>query len=208
MSILVVLAHPNPGSFNHAIAATALDALARTGNSVVMHDLYAEQFDPLLLSQEIPEGGPVPQHIQRHCDDLQSAEGIVIIHPHWWGQPPGILKGWIDRVIRPGFAYRFEDSDGGEGIPLGLLRARAAVVLNTSNTPAEREQSAFGDPLESIWRRCIFGLCGVREFHRRTFGVVVTSSAEQRRQWLGEVRTLLTSVFPERSTRMATGRNE
>jgi putative NADPH-quinone reductase len=65
------------------------------------------------------------------------------------------LKGWIDRVIRPGVAYRFVDGDSGEGVPVGLLKAKAALVLNTSNTPDDREQSAFGDPLEVLWKRCI-----------------------------------------------------
>jgi putative NADPH-quinone reductase len=118
------------------------------------------------------------------------AEGIVIVHPNWWGQPPAILKGWIDRVFRPGVAYRFEEGDGGEGVPIGLLNASAAIVINTSNTPATREQAAFGDPLEAIWRECIFDLCGVKNFHRRMFSVVVTSTMEQRRCWIEEAKML------------------
>jgi len=51
-----------------------------------------------------------------------------------------------------------------EGIPIGLLQAKAAVVFNTSNTPPQREQAAFGDPLETIWKNCIFDLCGVKTF--------------------------------------------
>jgi putative NADPH-quinone reductase len=84
------------------------------------------------------------------------------------------------RVVRPGVAYRFEETDGGEGIPIGLLRARTALVFNTSNTPVEREQAVFQDPLETIWKNCIFDLCGVNTFFRRMFCVVVTSSPQQR----------------------------
>jgi NAD(P)H dehydrogenase (quinone) len=71
---------------------------------------------------------------------------------------------------------------------VGLLKARAALVINTSNTPAAREAKAFGDPLAALWRDCIFGLCGVRRIHRRMFGVVVTSTPAQRRAWLRAVR--------------------
>ena len=78
-----------------------------------------------------------------------------------------MVKGWVDRVFRPGVAYEFEEDDSGEGVPIGLLRARAAVVFNTSNTPEEREQEVFGDPLETLWKTCIFDLCGVKEFHRQ-----------------------------------------
>ncbi len=110
--------------------------------------------------------------------------------------PPAILKGWIDRVMRPGVAYRFLEGDGGEGVPVGLLRAKAAIVFNTSNTPAEREQNVFGDPLETLWKTCIFDLCGVKTFHRRMFGVMVTSTPEQRARWLEEVRRTMDGFFP------------
>jgi putative NADPH-quinone reductase len=110
--------------------------------------------------------------------------------------PPAILKGWIDRVLRPGTAYRFAEGDSGEGVPDGLLAARSALVLNTSNTPALREQEEFGDPLERLWRDCIFRFCGVPVFRRRMFGVVVTSSEVERHGWLREVRELAAEMFP------------
>jgi putative NADPH-quinone reductase len=196
LKMLVILGHPDPSSLNHAIAAIVCDCLRENGHRVVFHDLYAEAFDPILPEHEIPDDGPVADTIKHHCEALQSADGVVIVHPNWWGQPPAILKGWIDRVFRAGVAYRFEEGDGGEGIPIGLLNAKAAIVFNTSNTPEAREQSAFGDPLEALWKRCIFDLCGVKRFHRRTFNVVVTSTPEQRQRWLEEARELAVKVFP------------
>ena len=181
MKISVILAHPDRGSFNHAIAQSAIERLKKNGHDVFFHDLYGEGFDPLLTGEEIPQNASLPQSIRKHCEEIREADGIVIVHPNWWGQPPAILKGWIDRVIRPGIAYEFLEGDSGEGIPKGLLRAKAAIVFNTSNTEPERETSVFGDPLETIWRNCIFGLCGVNIFHRRTFGVVVTSTETQRK---------------------------
>lgn len=195
MRILIVLGHPGPGSLNHAIAHAVRDDLRFEGHDVVFHDLYAEQFDPLIVADEIPESGNITSAIQSHCDDLCSADGIVIVHPNWWGQPPAILKGWVDRVVRPGVAYRFAEGDNGEGVPIGLLRAKAAVVLNTSNTQEAREQTAFGDPLEAIWRRCIFDLCGVGSFYRRMFAVVVTSTLDQRTAWIEEAKELCRRAF-------------
>jgi len=75
----------------------------------------------------------LPELIKRHCEEFGQADGIIIIHPNWWGQPPAILKGWIDRVIRTGIAYEFKEGDSGEGIPKGLLKAGAAMIFNTSN---------------------------------------------------------------------------
>lgn len=196
MRISIILGHPNPGSFNHAIARTAANALRRQGHALFFHDLYAEKFDPLLPAAEFDENAPLPPLVRQHCDEIASADGIIIVHPNWWGAPPAIVKGWIDRVLRAGVAYRFDEGDSGEGVPVGLLRARAAIVFNTSNTPRDRELAAFGDPLQRIWKDCIFDLCGVKNFHRRMFEVVITSTEEQRKKWLGEVEEMVERAFP------------
>lgn len=138
----------------------------------------------------------VPEQVKRYCEEASAADGFVIVHPNWWGQPPAILKGWIDRVLRAGLAYRFLEGDNGEGIPVGLLRANAAIVFNTSNTPAKREQEVFGDPLEALWKRCIFPFCGVELVDRRMFGMMVTSTSEDRARWLQEARSMIKIRFP------------
>ena len=196
MTIVVILDHPDEGSFKNAIARTVVDRLAAVGHAVVVHDLYREGFEAVLPGGEIPREAPLPPVIAHHCEEIAAADGIVIIHPNWWGMPPAILKGWVDRVIRPGVAYTFLEGDSGEGVPVGLLKARAALVFNTSNTEAERERAVFGDPLETLWKNCIFGLCGVDRFVRRTFGVVVTSSAAQRAEWLAEAAKMVDDLFP------------
>ena len=195
MKISLILAHPDKGSFNHAIAAAAIQALREHGHVVSFHDLYAEQFDPILPVQEIPSGVPLSPQLKSYCDEIAEADGIVIVHPNWWGQPPAILKGWIDRVFRPDVAYSFLEGDNGEGIPIGLLKAQKAVVFNTSNTPGERENEVFGNPLELIWRKCIFDLCGIKSFYRKIFSVVVTSTEEQRKEWLSEVEETVSKLF-------------
>lgn len=197
MKVSVILAHPDYKSFNHAIAGTVVEQLKTNKHDVCFHDLYAEQFGPLLPADEIPQDALLPNTIKAHCEEISEADGIIIVHPNWWGQPPAILKGWIDRVIRPGIAYEFLEGDSGEGVPRGLLKAKAALVFNTSNTMPEREQKLFGDPLETIWRNCVFGLCGVSVFFRRMFGVVVTSTDAERKQWLEEVRAAINRFFPE-----------
>lgn len=195
MIISVILGHPDRGSFNHAIADTVVAALRENGHEVRFHDLYAERFDPLLPQAEIPKNARLDPLIKRHCDEISQADGIVVVHPNWWGQPPAVMKGWIDRVIRPGVAYEFQEGDSGEGVPCGLLKAKTAIVFNTSNTTAERERMLFGDPLETIWKNCVFGLCGVADVRRKTFSVIVTSTEMGREAWLKDVRELVASAF-------------
>lgn len=196
MDILVILGHPRSGSFNHAIADTVCATARRNGHRAILRDLYAEHFDPCLPTEEIPQHGPVPDDIRQQCRELQDADGIVVVHPNWWGAPPAVMKGWIDRVVRPGVAYRFQAGDNGEGVPIGLLKATVALVFNTSNTPDDREAAVFGDPLEALWGPCVFRLCGVSTVHRRMFGVTLTSTPAQRRGWLDEVAAITSHAFP------------
>jgi NAD(P)H dehydrogenase (quinone) len=200
MKISLILAHPDPLSFNHAIACKAIEVLKLNGQEVFFHDLYKEKFDPLLTGNEITGDAPLPAVVKRHCAEIAVVDGIIIVHPNWWGQPPAILKGWVDRVLRPGVAYKFLEGDSGEGVPQGLLKARKVIVYNTSNTKSAREKKVFGDPLETIWKNCVFGLCGIDNFHRRMFNVVVTSTWAERGKWLEAVGRDIDKFFPPSSS--------
>ena len=191
MKILVIIGHQQQGSFNHAIAQTAVDELRAAGHEVIYHDLYEERFDPVLPAGEIPNDAALDPVVRQHCNEVLAADGYVIVHPNWWGMPPAILKGWVDRVIRQGTMYRF----GPDGL-VQNLKGKRALVLTTSNTPREDEMRLFGDPLENLWKACIFGFVGVEDFQRRNFESIILSTAEQRQGWLEEVRRLVRERFP------------
>ena len=191
MNVSVILGHPDKDSFNHAIAKVVKDFFESRKDHVFFHDLYAEQFNPILPAREIPKTGIVDSKIQKYCDEISQSDVIIIIHPNWWGQPPAILKGWVDRVIRPGIAYEFSENDSGDGIPKGLLKAKFAVIFNTSNTPSKREHEVFSDPLENLWKTCIFDFCGIKNFYRKMFTIVCTSSLDERKNWLNEAKKIL-----------------
>ena len=202
MKVSVVLAHPDARSFNHAIARTVVETLGRNGHEFAFHDLCKEEFPPVLPAEEIPRGAALPEIIRRHCAEIAEADGIIIVHPNWWGQPPAILKGWIDRILRPGVAYTFAEGDSGEGELIGLLKAREVVVFNTSNTPVERELTLYGDPLETLWKNNMFVSCGAKNYCRRMFGIIITSSIEQRTEWLKEVGEITNEHFPPGDDRL------
>ncbi|MGO4261550.1 NAD(P)H-dependent oxidoreductase [Lysobacter sp. TAB13] len=187
----IIVANPSPTSLSHAMAQAAQDAMTGHGYRVAFHDLYAEGFNPVQPTGESGNVASTDPLVEQHCAQLAQADLIAIFHPNWWGQPPAILKGWIDRVFRLDTAYAYPPGVSYEGVPVGLLKARHALVFNTSNTPAEREAAAFGDPLESIWARCVFGLCGVNSVIRRMYGPVSGSSAQLRAQWLDEVAAIV-----------------
>ncbi len=196
MKISVILAHPYKKSFNHAIADKTLTTLCKNGHTPFFHDLYAEKFNPLISTKELINDKCGKKLILSHKKEIKNTDGIIIIHPNWWGQPPAILKGWIDRILRENTAYCFEAGDNGSGIPKGLLKAKIGIVFNTSNTPEKRENRVFGDPLERIWKNCIFDFCGVKNFDRKIFRIIASSTSAERKNWLNEVKEIVTKYFP------------
>ena len=182
---LIVLANPKSNdSFCGALAAVARDALTAGGFEVIWKDLYAEGFDPILTQEEMELStdcvtGKIREEIQQVLD----AHFYVVIHPNWWGMPPAILKGWIDRVVRQGFCYNFT----AEG-PVRHLLGRQAVVFTTGNTPLDIEISINGDPLENLWKNIVFQTVGVEDFTRLNFAPLILSTQKQRQTWLEEAR--------------------
>jgi len=197
MKVSIILGHPTLGSFNHAIVATAETALRANGHDVITHDLYRERFDPVMLSEEISKDAVLPAEIERHCQEIGDADGIIFVHPNYWSAPPAILRGWVDRVLRPGRAYNFVPDGQGGAKPVGLLKASVGLVFTTANTPHEKEVARFGDPLETHWLKVVFGLCGVGRTRRWDFSPVIVSTPAEREGWLGEVRAAVAEYFPK-----------
>jgi NAD(P)H dehydrogenase (quinone) len=195
MKASVILAHPNRFSFNHAIFSAVCGAFTSRGIEVFPHDLYQEKFNPLLSARELGLKKSVDKLVNRYAFELLDADYLVFVHPNWWGQPPAILKGYIDRVIRPPYAYDFPPGDSGGGIPAGKLRGKTGMVINTSNTGAERESDYFHDPLEYIWKYCVFGFCGIDRYYRKMYRVVADSTREERKAWLREIRETLIGII-------------
>jgi putative NADPH-quinone reductase len=98
--------------------------------------------------------------------------------------------------MRPGVAYRFAEGNKGDGELIGLLKASVVLVYNTSNTPEARESTMYGDPLESLWKNNLFISCGAKSYFRKNFGVIITSTPEQRQKWLEEVGAITKKHFP------------
>lgn len=202
-TVLIVLCHPNPRSFNHAIATAVRRRLDELGCAVVYHDLYEEGFDPVLNRDELARRFSFDGLVQRHYRDIEEADGIVIVHPEWWSQPPALLKGWIDRVIRPGIGYEFEGEEFMPKSKVALLGGKRALVLATTDAeppeaivesgeepPTERPQPL----LASLWRETL-GYCGITDFHFRMLYAVRTVEPADRRQWLGEAVRLAGELF-------------
>lgn len=199
--VLLLLAHPRRRSFCHGVADRVAERLLELGHTVWSHDLHAELFDPVMNVDEAHTSGPdIEEHLRhepdplvaRHREELRRAESLVMVHPVWWGMPPAILTGWIDRVVVPGVAYHL---DTPAGLPTTLGSLRDLVVVNTSDTPAEREAEVYGDPLATIWGRCIAPFLGAPTVTRTVLAPVGGSTPDQRERWLDEVDRLVSCTL-------------
>jgi putative NADPH-quinone reductase len=197
---MVVVGHPRPASLNHAVADAVAEAFRVRGATTHLHDLYAEGFDPVLRADETYTAGDEATEllarggarlVQEHRDHLRAASVLAVVHPNWWGKPPAMVAGWLDRVLVPGVAYELDDAGGA---PRTLLTLDAVLVVNTSDTTPERESDLFGDPLDDIWRRCVGTYLGAPTFERRVLRVVADSDAATRRRWLAEIGAVATGL--------------
>lgn len=200
-SVLIVLCHPNPRSYNHAVAASVKKRLETLGRNTAFHDLYAEGFDPVLSRVELSRRFSFDELVQHHYRDLENADGVIVVHPEWWSQPPAMLKGWIDRVLRPGIGYEFAGDEFMPKNKVALLSGRRALVLATTDAEQpdalgrREEQAAAPEPLlSSLWRET-FGYCGITDFHFRMLYAVRTVDAADRREWLDQAADLAEELF-------------
>ncbi len=183
---MLVLSHPDPGSFNHAIAARIASVLVDDGHHVDSHDLYAEHFQPVLENDEIQRRFSFDDGFVRYSRELSDAHGVIFVYPDWWGMPPAILKGWIDRIIRPGLAYEFEGPDFVEKVKKPLLTGKKAMIVSTTNETNPLSQEA----MSAIWRERILAYVGIDDVCFKVFYGVRAAGGKQRRTWLGELEHL------------------
>jgi putative NADPH-quinone reductase len=189
--VLVVLAHPRPGSLDHVLAERAQAMLRQTGVRQSFHDLYAESFDPVLTEPEVIAGdvwtrGTSAEQVRepvrtadplvdRHRKELAEAKALIVIHPDWWGKPPAMLTGWLDRVM-------LGRSHAGANAATAPNLKRV-LVINTSDQPVDPDRVG-SDPLGLLWREQIGPFLGSPDFERLNFRPVATATAEQRARWL------------------------
>ena len=113
------------------------------------------------------------------------ADHLVFVFPTWWGTMPACLKGFLDRVLMPGFA--FADREDGEGWDK-LLVGKTAHLLTTMDTPPWVYRWIYRAPGLNALGRATLGFCGVEPVRSTIFGPVKTASAERRAEWIEEAR--------------------
>ncbi len=163
-NVLIVLAHPEPGSFSAAMAAAAATALEAAGHRVTLSDLCAQGFradagrhdfttiaDPARFHYQTEQehaarNGGFCAEIAREQARVAEADLLILQFPLWWGGPPAMLKGWLERVLAYGFAY----VDGAR-FDSGLFRGRHALIgVTTGGTPQRFSEAGVYGPIGQV----------------------------------------------------------
>ena len=180
--ILVILGHPADDSFCSALASSYLAGAKAAGNEVQLISLGKLSFDPVLHN-----GYATIQELESDLVAAQTAiawaQHIVFIYPIWWGAMPALLKGFIDRVFLPGFAFKYRD---GSAFWDRLLSGRSAHLLVTMDTPPWYFRWVYRMPGHNQMKRTILEFSGIKPVAVSSFGPIKDSSQQKREKWLAQ----------------------
>lgn len=185
MKVLVITAHVRSDSYCHALAGAYAQGAREAGCTVQELSLATMRFDPDVHTRS-PLDQPLEPDLQAALEALEWAQHWVFVFPSWWGTGPARLKGFLDRVLLPGRAFR----EKANGQLEGLMGGRTAHVLNTLDMPPWVYRWIQRAPSHQALRRSVLGVCGVRCTRCIAFGAVNHSTAEQRSAWLAVARAL------------------
>jgi NAD(P)H dehydrogenase (quinone) len=181
MRVMVILDHPWRGSFCHALKDAVVRGLAAAGHERDVLDLHRENFDPVLRVDELAvyaQGTYLDPKVGEYQQRIEQAQHLLFIFPLWWEVMPAMLKGWLDKVFLPEWAFTEADA-----LPL-LTHITGATAITTMGAPEITYNS-----VERVLLKGTLGFCGIKQTCYINFLDVGNANLEQRQQWLNEVES-------------------
>lgn len=190
--IVIINGHPNPDSLCNSIAESYYNGVDQSKVEIKQINLADLQFNPNLQFGYQKRIALEPDLLATY-DTMVWADHIVWVHPVWWNGIPALMKGFIDRLFLPGFMY--------ETIPNSarikpLLKGKTAHIISTLDQPGWYYRLFFKAPSEHMLKANL-KICGIKTTKVTYFGIVKTSTIEQRQRWLTKVRKLALSYSTE-----------
>lgn len=162
MKPVILLAHPYCKSFNHHVKDVVVKTFKEKGKDPVIIDLSEDGFNPVLSTEDLRlymRGETSDQKVRDYQKILSDCDELVIIFPIWWYEAPALLKGFLDKVFLPGFAFD-ETPDGLIG-KLGHIQR--TTILTTSEVKTSFMRERVGNPIETSLLETTFEICGIQE---------------------------------------------
>lgn len=175
---VVVLAHPDPESFNATIANTWCQTVRECGQEAILRDLYTIGFDPVLKDSERPgkQGFTLSKTVRDELAVIDGGDVFTLVYPIWFGMPPAMMKGYIDRVLGTGVTHREIQDRAGQGV----LRNKRMVSITTSGTrEVWLDEQAQIESLKNVLSRYLFHAFGVKSVEHLQFGGITEGLAQR-----------------------------
>ncbi|MFZ4056629.1 MAG: NAD(P)H-dependent oxidoreductase [Ferruginibacter sp.] len=185
-NILIINGHPDSESFCCALSERYKKGATLNGNKCKLIHLFDLKFNPILTNGYRIVSELEPDLLLAQQAILQ-ADHLVFVYPNWWGTYPALLKGFIDRVFLPNFAFKFSDNSP---LPVQLLKGKTARLIVTMDTPKWYYWLVNKSPGHNSMKKGILEFCGIKNVKITSFAIVKTSSELKRNNWLNEVERL------------------
>lgn len=167
----VIVCHPAEESFTLSAAQRYAETVSARGQEVVVRDLYRMNFDPILRDEE--RSGAPGEDVVAEWALLGDVDVFVLVYPIWFGAPPAMLVGYIDRVFGAG-------RERGFGGDTNLLEGKRLVSLTSSgSTRAWLNEKGVLNSLRTVYDRYLSDVFGFAETARYHFDGVGPESTER-----------------------------
>ncbi|MGE6628872.1 NAD(P)H-dependent oxidoreductase [Bacillus sp. NPDC077027] len=170
MNILIIYTHPHHESLNGAFLKEILKGSHENSHikEVKTIDLYQDQFNPVLVFNEQKKRRDMHKdpEIAPYQEKIRWADKLVFVYPIWWGRPPAMLLGFIDRMFAANFAYK----NKGGLFPEGLLKGKSAVCVSTMQGPSNYPLLFLNNAHKVLMKRALLNFVGIRPVKFFEFG--------------------------------------
>lgn len=194
MKHLIIYVNPEEESFSNEIKEYVINFSKEKGHEIVVRDLYKIGFNPILSKEDLrlEKDERVQDDVKIEQDFIDWADFITFIFPIWW-HIPAMMKGYFDRVLSYGYAYRYEN-----GKPRGLLPRKKVLRYNPMGTPNELfEKNGVRETFERLTDTYILQSCGLRVVDSILFGSNPRNNKDLKEKYLRDLNQSLEEHLKE-----------
>lgn len=186
MRVLIINSHPDRESFCFALADKYMQVCKNRGVQCNLIHLMDLHFDPILKYGYRMPTGLEPDLIKMQ-ELILAANHIVFVFPVWWGTYPALLKGFIDRVFLPGFAFKYKP---GSLLWEKKLIGKTATIIATMDTPLWYSRLVYKSPAINSLKKGVLEFCGIKPVNVKFFSPIKSSTPAKREKWLRKVEQM------------------
>lgn len=184
--LLLINGHPDSQSYCAALAKAYYEGAKESGAEIEQLNLTELNFNPILI-----HGYRVPMELEPDLaaaqEKIRAADHLILVYPTWWGTAPALLKGFFDRLLLPGYAFKYYK---GKAMPEQRLKGKSARLIVTMNTPPLIYKLLFKSRGIKLVKDMTLGFCGIKPIKVTTLGPIRDSTDETRAKWLEKTKAL------------------